>query len=67
MKALEEEGLAQAEALVGYYFEMTQEEIAGLDDATFVELAARAYFYEERRALAVKRGVLMALAEVLKK
>jgi len=45
---------------------LAPEEIQQLDDETFCDLAAHAYFYEDRRALAVKRGVIMAIQEVFK-
>jgi hypothetical protein len=64
VEALREEGLCQAEALIRRHFGLSPEEMARLDDEKFCELAAQAYFFEERRALAVKRGVLMALAEL---
>ncbi|WP_257720087.1 hypothetical protein [Desulfotruncus alcoholivorax] len=41
--------------------------MAKASDEEFLELAALAYFYEDRRALAVKRGVLMALDEAFGK
>lgn len=45
---------------------MPQGEIDQLNDEEFVSLAGLAYFYEDRRALAVKRGMLMALEEMFK-
>lgn len=50
-----------------YHFGLAQDVIDGLTDEEFIDLAGRAYFYEERRALAVKRGVLMAVEELFKK
>ncbi len=38
-----------------------------MDDETFIDLAAQAYFLEEREADIVKIGVLKALEEALKK
>jgi hypothetical protein len=52
---------------VQYYFGLSPEELDGLGDERFIELAALAYFYEDRRALAVKRGLLMALGELFAK
>jgi len=63
---LREDGLPQAEALVQYYFALSREELDDLGDDDFLEMAAQAYFYEDRRAVAVQRGVLMAFAELVK-
>lgn len=67
MEDLREDGLPQAEALVRYYFGYTRDELDRVGDEEFLELAAQAYFYEDRRALAVQRGVLAALARALAK
>ncbi|MCL6612632.1 MAG: hypothetical protein K6T66_13945 [Peptococcaceae bacterium] len=50
-----------------YHLGMDREEIDRLNDEEFVSLAGLAYFYEDRRAVAVKRGVLMALEEMFRK
>lgn len=52
---------------MGYHFGLSGDEIEGLDDDSFIELAAQAYFLEERSIDAVKIGVLRALAEIFKK
>ena len=49
------------------HFGLAPQEVQDLDDETFCELAARAYFLEDRQVLAVKRGVMMAVAEMFKK
>ena len=54
----------QAEAVIRYHFGVTAKQLDQAADEEFLELAALAYFYEDRRALAVKRGLLMALAEL---
>ncbi|MTI82745.1 MAG: hypothetical protein FH756_02365 [Firmicutes bacterium] len=63
---MREDGLPQIEALVQYYFALSREELDKLGDDEFLDMAAQAYFYEDRRAVATQRGVLMAFAELAK-
>lgn len=49
------------------HFGLDPNEQRKMSDDEWVELAALAYFFEDRRALAVRRGVLMALQEAFRK
>ncbi|MDQ7790056.1 MAG: hypothetical protein U1D96_05410 [Eubacteriales bacterium] len=50
-----------------YHLGIDPAEQGKLDDDQWAELAALAYFYEDRRAVAVQRGVLMALQDAFGK
>lgn len=52
--------------MVMYHLGLNQAEVDELSDEEFTEAAARAYFIEDRKALAVKRGLLMALEDLAK-
>lgn len=46
------------------HFGLTLDEVQKLDDEMFCEMAAYAYFYEDRWVLAVKRGMMLAVKEM---
>lgn len=57
----------QAEGLIQYHFGLGPDQQGKLSDEQFVDLAALAYFFEDRRAVAVQRGVIMAVEKLFQK
>lgn len=64
MEDLREDGLEQAEALVKINLGLSQKQLDSLNDIQFIEKASLAYFIEDRKALAVKHGIVLALNEM---
>lgn len=67
LEALKQDGLGQTDLLIRVHFGLTEEEVWRLSDEEYTELAAQAYFLEEREAELVKLGVLKAIGEIFRR
>lgn len=66
MEALRQDGLSQTNLLISLHFGLSDTEVEELPDDEYIELAAQAYFLEEREAELVKLGVLKAIGEIFR-
>lgn len=53
--------------LISLHFGLSGQEVVDLDDEAYVELAAQAYFLDERETELVKVGVLKAIGEIFRR
>ncbi|MDQ7791255.1 MAG: hypothetical protein RDV00_03895 [Clostridia bacterium] len=53
--------------LISLRFGLSDTEVADLPDEEYIELAAQAYFLEEREVELVKLGVLKAIGEIFRR
>lgn len=64
MELLREDGLDQAEALIQINLGLSQTQVDNLSDEEFINLASLAYFMEDRKTIAIKRGIMIAVSEI---
>lgn len=53
--------------LISLRFGLSDTEVSDLPDEEYIELAAQAYFLEERKVELVKLGVLKAIGEIFRR